>query len=85
MTKTVILGDEYDDGLRDRLMAVLRDKGAQLLDGSWELAGSQELESCRLRLDGAEMTVEAETYIGLSLTGPPPLVDAIAAALQLPA
>lgn len=85
MTKTVILGDEYDDDLRGRLMAVLRDRGAGLLDGSWDLAGSQELESCRLRLDGAEVTVEAETYVGLSLTGPPALVDAIVAALHPPA
>lgn len=81
MTKTVILGDEYDDALRERLLITLRALGAEMIDGSWAVAGSQELESCRVRLDGEELVVEAETYVGLSLTGPAELADRVAAAI----
>lgn len=77
MTKTVILGDEYDAGLRERLFAVLRGLGADIADGDWALGGSQEVETVRVRLNGAELTVEAETYVGLSLTGPDDDVDRI--------
>jgi hypothetical protein len=79
--KTVILGDEYDDALRARLFDVLRDLGAQMSAGERALAGSQDLETCRLRLDGAEVVVEAETYIGLSLSGPAEIVDKVVRAL----
>jgi hypothetical protein len=79
--KTVILGDEYDDALRTRLFDVLRGLGAQMSAGERALAGSQDLETCRLRLDGAEVVVEAETYIGLSLSGPADIVDKVTAAI----
>ncbi len=79
--KTVILGDEYDDALRARLFDVLRDLGAQMSAGARALAGSQDVETCRLRLDGAEVVVEAETYIGLSLSGPADVVDKVIRAL----
>lgn len=81
MTKTVVLGDEYDAALRARLFAALRRLGAEIVGGDWALGGSQEVESVRVRLDGAELTVEAETYIGLSLTGPAEAVDRVTAAL----
>lgn len=79
--KTVILGDEYDGALRARLFDVLRDLGAQMSGGARALAGSQDVETCRLRLDGAEVVVEAETYIGLSLSGPAEIVDKVVRAL----
>lgn len=82
MTKTVVLGDEYDEALRTRVFAVLRRLGAETVGGDWALGGSQELESVRVSLDGASLTVEAETYIGLSLTGPADAVDRVAAAVQ---
>lgn len=79
--KTVVLGDEYDAALRTRVFAVLRGLGAEIADGDWALGGSQEVEVVRVRLDGAEVTVEAETYVGLSLTGPADAVDRVTAAL----
>lgn len=81
MTKTVVLGDEYDEALRTRVFAVLRRLGAEIAGGDWALGGSQEVESVRVRLDGADLTVEAETYVGLSLTGPADAVDRVTAAL----
>lgn len=80
--KTVILGDEYDDALRARLFDVLRDLGAQTSTGERALAGSQDVEICRLLLDGADVVVEAETYIGLSLSGPADIVDKVIRALR---
>lgn len=81
MTKTVVLGDEYDDALRTRVFAALRRLGAEIAGDDWALGGSQEVETVRVRLDGADLTVEAETYIGLSLTGPADAVDRVTAAL----
>ena len=82
MTKTVVLGDEYDDALRRRTFVVLRRLGAEIAGGDWALAGSQEVETVRVRLNGAELTVEAETYVGLSLTGPADVEDGVAAAVR---
>lgn len=75
MNASVVLGDEYDDALRARLMAVLKRLGAQVVGGpDTALAGSQEIEVLEVELDGRRLRVEAETYIGLSLSGPDDLV-----------
>lgn len=79
--KTAILGDEYDAALRERLFAALRGLGADVVGGDWALGGSQEVETVGVRLNGVELTVEAETYVGLSLTGPDDEVDRIVGAL----
>lgn len=69
MSKTIILGDEYDDDLRDSLVNVLKGLGAIPVDSDWAAAGSQELETFKFELNGQTLCVEAETYIGLSLSG----------------
>ncbi|MQB42122.1 hypothetical protein [Rhizobium sp. ICMP 5592] len=69
MTKTVILGQEHDQKLRDTLMDVLRQLGASLISRNRAVAGSQEIETVLLQLAGQEITIEAETYVGLSITG----------------
>jgi hypothetical protein len=69
MTKTVILGQEHDQNLRDTLMHVLRQLGASLISRNRAVAGSQEIETVLLQLAGQEITIEAETYVGLSITG----------------
>lgn len=76
-TKTVVLGAEWDDGLRARLLDVLRALGAQLRDRTSALAGSQEIDAFEIVVDGRQLVVEAETYVGLSLTGPHDLVERI--------
>jgi len=77
-TATIILGDEYDDALRDALCAVLVRSGAIDIDKSWGLGGSQEVESMVIRLGCDSITIEAETFVGLSITGPKALVEDIA-------
>ena len=76
--KTVILGDEFDDELRSKLQVVLRSLGASGSDShDWRIAGSQEVETFTAVIDGHKLKVEAETYVGLSITGPSILIDKV--------
>ena len=69
MARTVILGPEYDQHLRATVMKVMRQLGASVESRDWSVAGSQEVETVQARLARQEITIEAETYIGLSITG----------------
>ena len=75
--KTAVLGAEWDDALRTKLLKVLRKMGAERKDHTWGIGGSQEVETLEVVIEGRRIVVEAETYIGLSVTGPPYLVDRI--------
>ena len=85
MTKTVILGPEYDERLQATVMDVMLALGASIDDRTGAIAGSQEIETVRARLAGQEITIEAETYVGLSITGGEKAVDDIAARVRLAA
>lgn len=79
---THILGDEYNSELRERLMNVLRVLGASSKRPSERpsertLAGSQELEKFEVVVKGKTLLIEAETYVGLSITGPKDIVDEV--------
>ena len=78
LCRTVSLGRESDLDLRDVVMDVLREQGATSLDSSWGVAGSQEVAALEADLDGRRIVVEAETYVGLSITGEEKLVDRLA-------
>ena len=69
--ETVVLGEEHDDRLREVLGKVLKGLGATQRSSSWGLGGSQVVESLDVILDGELLHVEAETYMGLSITGSP--------------
>ena len=75
---TIILGDEYDDALRDALLTVLKRNQAVGIDKSWEVAGSQQLELFKVNLRGDSITIESETYVGLTISGPRAAVEEIA-------
>jgi acetolactate synthase small subunit len=77
MMKTVILGAEFDQDLRQRVMDAMRELGASVTSGNRAVAGSQEIETLVVDLHGHAITVEAETYIGLSVTGEESKVDEI--------
>lgn len=66
----VILGDEYDDEIREILRVVLVNSGAVEIDKSWGVGGSQEIETMHIKLGDDVITIEAETFIGLSIAGP---------------
>lgn len=78
----VVLGAEHDAELHEALHAVLRAAGARGLGSDWQLAGSQELWQQRLQLDVHQLEVITETFVGLSLSGPRSIVEAIVNRLQ---
>lgn len=77
--KTVILGPEYDEALQTAVVDAVQALGGVLTRDDWGVGGSQELSTRVFRLDGREATVEAETYVGLSVSGDADLVDRIVA------
>ncbi|BBU62440.1 hypothetical protein MSC49_23750 [Methylosinus sp. C49] len=79
--KTIVLGDEFDDGLAARLMENLKTAGAVPLSSEWSLAGSQEIRSLSARIGSRIVEISSETYVGLSISGPADIVDEIAASL----
>lgn len=79
---SVVLGAEFDEALRARLFNVLQSLGAHeaASEGRW-VAGSQELEQLTVTIDGQSLLITAETYIGLSISGPAELVRRITSVL----
>lgn len=76
--KTINLGDEFDDALRDMLRIVLLKNQAVGVDKLWGVGGSQEIEVLQVRLGDELVTIESETYIGLTISGEKSLVEKIA-------
>jgi hypothetical protein len=75
----VVVGAEWDEDLRTRLLTVLQDMGTTAGGSTWTVGGSQELEVLQVSVRGQPVVVEAETYVGLTLTGPTDLVKEIQA------
>ncbi|NVB39471.1 hypothetical protein G6O69_16635 [Pseudenhygromyxa sp. WMMC2535] len=71
---TVVLGDEHDEGLRRLVEDVLGKLGAESSTHVRGVGGSQDMETLEVEIDGQRLVVEAETYVGLSIHGPPELV-----------
>jgi hypothetical protein len=75
---TEVLGDEFDESLRQRLIDVLRKAGAcQPAKGDRFTVGSQDLEKLDVEIGGHILHIEAETYVGLSITGSADLVEQV--------
>ena len=66
--KSVHLGDEFDEHLRQTLFMVLREMGAAFVGTTFGVAGSQEIESIETTIGGQSVKIEAETYVGLTVT-----------------
>jgi hypothetical protein len=75
-------GAEHDDAIRARLKAVLLDLGYHPLDESWGVAGSQEIARWEFAGPLGGLTVEAETYVGLTISGPSAAVNEVRSRLQ---
>jgi hypothetical protein len=78
MNDSLILGNEYDNALRDALRIVLVRNGAVRVDASWIVCGTQEIEIIHIRLGNDLITIESETFIGLTISGPKLVVEDIA-------
>jgi hypothetical protein len=76
--KKICLGDEYDNRLREALMVVLLEMDASVHKQMHGIGGSQEVEISQANINGRRLAIEAETYIGLSISGDDELVDEIA-------
>lgn len=74
---TVCLGPEHDARLRASLRSVLGELRAHGTRHDWAMGGSQEIDSLAVEIEGERVVIEAETYMGLSITGPPALVRRI--------
>jgi len=76
--KKVTLGPEYDQATREALRRVLSSLKATSAGTSWGVAGSQEVETSDVFVGSSQLTIESETYIGLTITGDAELVDTVA-------
>jgi len=78
MPATAILASEHDLAATNALQSVLREMGAEQVSRSWGVAGSQEVNTLHFTCGDEPLVVEAETYVGLSITGDSQLVELIA-------
>jgi hypothetical protein len=74
----LLLGDEYDDALFRRLYDAVERLGGTIQDQDWQLGGSQEVVTFTIELPDGRLEAIAETYAGLSLSGPESLVAQVA-------
>ena len=82
MPVTAILASEHDLMAGNALMRILREVGAQEVSRDYAVAGSQEINTLRFTLDGSPLSVQTETYVGLSVTGERAAVETIKARLR---
>ena len=75
--ETWVIGAEHDKVLFLALGSALREIGCKLEDDSWGVAGSQELSRWVLHSSLGQLVVEAETYVGLAVSGPGEAVSAL--------
>jgi hypothetical protein len=69
-----VVGDEYDEVVFARLKCVLGDLHYSVRDQWSGLAGSQDIQQWTAVSPSGQLTIESETYVGLSVEGPPSLI-----------
>lgn len=74
----IILGEEYDQELKEIVYKVLVENGAMDIHKSWGVAGSQEVETMEVKLGDKIVVIESETFIGLTIEGQKLLVEDLA-------
>ena len=78
-------GPEYDNAIQRRLKTVLLDLGYRPSDKWWGVGGSQEISHWEFAGVLGNLTVEAETHVGLTITGPDAAVSEVRARMELQA
>jgi len=78
----VSLGAESDLVLLARLRSVVHAAGGSMSEQSWSIGGSQEVIAYEIILPTGRLVATAETYVGLSIRGPAPLVHEVSHAVQ---
>lgn len=69
-----VVGDEYDEVIFARLKHALGDLHYSIRDQWSGLAGSQDIQQWTWVSPSGQLTIESETYVGLSVEGPPSLI-----------
>ena len=79
---TLVLGPEYDAALLKAIEQAVHELGNPPLKWDWAMGGSQEIETARTRIGNEEIFIEAETHVGLSITGASAAVERFAGLLK---
>ena len=79
-TFALVIGPEHDASLFDRLCHAVESAGGSITELSFGVAGSQEIHTYQIALPSGNLQATAETYVGLSLSGPEVLVRQLAKA-----
>ncbi|TAG46814.1 MAG: hypothetical protein EAZ30_11480 [Betaproteobacteria bacterium] len=79
----VILGDEFESTLQKQLNNAIQRLGGTTLRLDAGVAGSQDFVEWKVKILGCEITVENETYVGLSISGHGDVIDQILEAMNL--
>jgi hypothetical protein len=74
-----IVGPEHNDATLSKLMLSLLELGYKIQDESWGVGGSQEIHKWAASSLEGSVSVESETYIGLSVIGTVELVEKLKA------
>lgn len=69
-----VVGDEYDEAAFARLKRALSDLEYSIRDRWNGVAGSQDIQHWTVVSPGGDLTIESETYVGLSVEGPSSLI-----------
>jgi hypothetical protein len=72
--KKWVVGDEYDEAAFTRLKRALGDLQYSVRDHWNGVAGSQDIQHWTAVGPSGELTIESETYVGLSVEGLPSLI-----------
>jgi len=75
--ESIIIGDEYDNELINLLFIILKEMGAAKINETEALTGSQDYYLASFNINNSIITVEIETYIGITLNGPSELIRII--------
>jgi hypothetical protein len=80
--KTWNAGPEHDDAVRLRLKTVLLELGYSPAWSWWSIGGSQEISHWELTGALGNLIVEAETYVGFTITGPDGAVSRVRSRME---
>ena len=82
INESIVIGNEYDEKLIKSLFLTLQEIGAVKKDESSALVSSQDYYLARYEVNNLILTVEIETYIGVTLSGPSNVVREISNKLK---
>ena len=78
----LVLGEETDDRLLQALRSAITLMSGTIVESSYGVGGSQELIEYTITLPTGVVQLTSETYMGLTLRGPQPLVQSLAEAVH---